>query len=210
MILCQAFGPSFFKDYHHFPFALIWSFSVSFFYVRLFLYRFFRLLYGATQDGPRWIRLLWFPFWHSNFNKLFGGGLQYKVIQTIFKWLLFFISEAVAFKKCITFSVILLQCEIMGFCEWRGLCRRRWERCARIEFEIRFGLLCLTPQVFTDVQSYKRCLWILILLSNFTFGFGGWPRDGAFAWCCSMCIRNPNPKFKNWFEYSGTQHMLQK
>ena len=63
MILCQAFGPSFFKGYSFTVCPYMEFFvSVSFFYVRLFLYRFFRLLYGATQDGPRWTRLLWFPF----------------------------------------------------------------------------------------------------------------------------------------------------
>ena len=52
MILCQAFGPSFFKD---FPLALIWSFS----FLHLFLIHvFFDILfsdYFMKQLGRTWV-----------------------------------------------------------------------------------------------------------------------------------------------------------
>ena len=64
MILCQAFGSSFFKEK---------SFSVL---------SFFLIILWSNSDGPGWTQLLCFPFWQSNFIKLFDGGLQYEVIRT--------------------------------------------------------------------------------------------------------------------------------
>ena len=61
---------------------------MSFFiFASFFWHCFFWLFYGATQvsDGPGRTRLLWFPFWQSNFIMLCDAGLQYEFIQTFLK-----------------------------------------------------------------------------------------------------------------------------
>ena len=89
MILCLAFGPSFFKDssFSICPYTEFFV-SVSFYYSCLFfdMTSFFPIILWSNSDRPRRTRLLCFPFRHqSNFIKLFDGGLQYKVIWTFFK-----------------------------------------------------------------------------------------------------------------------------
>ena len=86
----RQFGPSFLRI-NHFPFALLWSFLfLHFFNSRLFYFciffstLFFPIILWSNSDGPGQTRLLCFPFWQSNFIKLFDVGLKYEVIQTFY------------------------------------------------------------------------------------------------------------------------------
>ena len=72
-----------FLRFNCFPFALIWSFSfLHLFLFTSFLTSFFLIILWSNSDRPRWTQLLCFPFWQSNFIKLYNGGLQYKFIRT--------------------------------------------------------------------------------------------------------------------------------
>ena len=61
------------------------SFFICIFFIfASFLTSFFPIILWSNSDRHGQTRLLCFPFWQPNFNKLFDGGLQYKIILTFF------------------------------------------------------------------------------------------------------------------------------
>ena len=90
MILCQAFGP-FLKGlisfrlplYEVFRFCVFFLFEFFKFFV-FFTTSFFSIILWSNLDRPKCCRFLRFPYWQSNFIKLFNGGLQYEFIRTFY------------------------------------------------------------------------------------------------------------------------------